>query len=223
MNLTGGTGGAGSTTIKIIPYALGDTDTSITGVDANFVTHNIDSNGGTNGIVLASGEYATSITNGATSTNNVRLSGNSAVTSTSGTTVNSLWLGSGGRLLQSVNGAIFTVTSGAVGVFSGNNGITSEVGQTDNSSSRQFIIPSTIEGFIHAVGNLAMWTHNTGSGSSLGLTKDGPGTLSFTSSNNDWAGTTTINNGFISALPNQDLAPNSLNAGNNIVIQPGVG
>ena len=76
LNLTGGAGAAGSTTIKIVPYAIGDT--SVSGSGFGFVTYNIDTNGNTNGIrplVLAT-EYDNTNTPATGATVNVRLTAN---------------------------------------------------------------------------------------------------------------------------------------------------
>lgn len=80
--LIGGGGAPGSTTISIIPYAIGGTTTASTGTE--LVTY------GANGVrpLSTTAEYATTITSGSTTANNVRLTAAAAITAP--TTINAL-------------------------------------------------------------------------------------------------------------------------------------
>jgi len=133
--LVGGTGGAGSGNIAILPWAVGDA--SATGTGSSFVTYDA------NGIrpLNVSTEYDTTITPSTTTTNNVMLTiaanGNTSVAGAA--TVNSLFIsGTAGNTTLSGAGAL-TVTSGAVyGNYGAGSGITISK-QLDFGSTRGYI------------------------------------------------------------------------------------
>ncbi|MEO8613742.1 MAG: autotransporter-associated beta strand repeat-containing protein [Luteolibacter sp.] len=109
--LVGGGGAAGTTTISILPWAVGSTTAG--GVPTGFVTYDA------NGIrVLSSGagEYATTITGGASTTDNVMLSAaGGTVTANGATTINSLFLNNAAATTTVLAGTgALTVTSGAI-------------------------------------------------------------------------------------------------------------
>jgi autotransporter-associated beta strand protein len=132
LNLTGGAGAAGSATIKIVPYAMGDT--SATGTGFGFVTYNIDTNGNVNGIrplTLAS-EYDNTNTPATSSTTNVRLTANYAPNANRDW--NSLLLEGGVTYTVGSNASrIMTITSGAIGSTGAANTITG--GATDTMAA----------------------------------------------------------------------------------------
>ncbi len=108
-SLVGGDGTAGSTSIKILPWMVGD----LGGVPSG------NSNGGSTFVTytaangfrpLTTTEFVTSITDGTTTTDNVRLASGVALTLTTVATVNSLILSG----IGSVGGGTLSVTSGAV-------------------------------------------------------------------------------------------------------------
>ena len=112
--LAGGGGAAGTTTISIMPWAIGDVavpaNASANYPGSTFVTYTA-----ANGIrPLLASEYAGVITDGGNSADNVRLTGGTNVTTA--TTMNSLILA--GNI--AVTGAKLTITSGAVLVDPGN-------------------------------------------------------------------------------------------------------
>jgi autotransporter-associated beta strand protein len=102
--LVGGGGGAGSTTISVIPYAIGGT-TATNGSD--LVTY------GANGVrplSAAAGEYATTIASGTATADNARLTTAQAITAD--TTINALVLATNTPFTGST--ARLTVASGTV-------------------------------------------------------------------------------------------------------------
>lgn len=129
----GGGGLPGSTKISIIPWAIGN-GTSVTGSGESFVTYDA-----VTGIrPLASGEYATSITEGVISNENVLLSGATSIAYRAG--VNALRMDTGSTLTLQ-NGRLFEITSGAF---------------LDNSAAGVTIDGGTLEfGTSEAIFNLA--------------------------------------------------------------------
>ena len=103
--LVGGGGAAGTTTISILASAIGGTTTSDGG--STFVTYTA-----ANGIrpLDTTTEFASSIVDGATTTDNVRLTGSTAFTST--TTMNSLIVAPAAN--TTISGGTLRITSGAV-------------------------------------------------------------------------------------------------------------
>ena len=110
--LVGGGGAAGSTTISILPYAIGDT--SATGSGIGFVTNNVDGGGNDNGIrpLNLATEYTNSANDG--STQNVRLIASASPDATR--SWNSLLLdGAGVTYTIGTSGSkTMTITSGAI-------------------------------------------------------------------------------------------------------------
>ena len=183
--LTGGGGSAGSNTVSILPYAIGDN--SPTGSGTDFVTYNV---GNTNGLRLLNGagfsnEYATSVPTSVT-TENVKITTTSSPSSSG--TVNSIIFGNGGGLTPA-GSVVLTVTSGAVMGLNTNSGITSS-----NSSSRQLAFGS-VEGIIQAVGSLTIGVNVTGTS---GITVAGGATLTLNDTNNTFTGAVTVDGGTLS-------------------------
>ncbi len=196
LNLTGGGGAAGSTTISIVPYAVGDS--SATGYGTDFVTHTA------NGIRLlnaGAGEYQSAITDGQTALDNVSVA--SAQTLSAPTTINALRLVSGGGVTGSGS---LTVNSGAVLALAGNSGL-SIATLAYGAKEAIFMTPLDTSSPV----NLSISGAITGSG---GLTWSGSGTLTLSGAN-AITGTTTVNSGKVVAG-----AANVLSSG-ALQMQPG--
>ena len=150
-----GAGTAGSSTLKIIPYAVGDG--SATGTGSDFVTYDAA------GVrPLSAGEYASGITDGATQLDNVKLG--AGVTLNLNTTINALLLGSGG----SVDGTgTLTVNSGAI--------LAPTAASTSISVAGLAFGTTTNEGVITNTGPMTI-TSNINAAAQT-LTKTGGGTL----------------------------------------------
>ena len=154
--LVGGGGGAGSTTISILPWALGGTTTSDAG--STFVTYTA-----ANGVrpLDTTTEYATSITDGSSTTNNVRLSGGGTVaTIDNATTINSLYVVANASATNVNGSGTLTVTSGAV--FIGANATTT-INANLNFGTAQGVIGftrgknSTLNGAVSGSGGLVFY------------------------------------------------------------------
>lgn len=103
--LIGGGGGAGSTNISILPWAIGNTTAAATN-GSSFVTWN---SGDGTFRPLASGEYST-LTSGASTTDNTNVAAATAISAP--TTVNSVRINGTGTLLTGTGG--LNITSGAL-------------------------------------------------------------------------------------------------------------
>jgi len=186
----GGTGTAGSTTMTINPYIVGQ-DTSETGTaQYGFMTDSIAGTALSTGLRnLTTAEYATTITSGQTQLDNVSLS--SALTGIdSATTVNSLRLDA----YSSVSGmSTLTINSGGVLAL----GV--------NSISTSVLAFGSTEAVFH-VYNAALTVNSTITGSG-GLTKSGTGVLTLTSANS-YTGTTTVASGLLKVTSESALGTN---------------
>lgn len=189
--LAGGGGGAGTPTISILPYAVGDTATTNTGAGTTFVT--LDAIGGSTSLnvrPLAIAEYATDLVSGATT--NARLVG--ATANAGVVTVNSLNLASNGILSDgSVTGAgTLNVTSGAILAATTNAATGTSISNNIDFGSAEGNI------FTPGLGGLTISGNMTGSN---GLTKSGGGsnnnTLFLTGDNSGLTGRLTVNAGVI--------------------------
>jgi autotransporter-associated beta strand protein len=184
-DLVGGGGGAGSSTISILPYAIGDITN--TGTGSSLVTL-----GATGVRPLATTEYAANLTSG-TSTN-ARLT---AATANAGTqTVNALVLANSTTDGSVTGTGTLNVTSGVI--------LSNTAAATSIANNVNF---GSAEGLIYTPVPLTISGQLTGSG---GLTKSGGSssgnTLFLTNDNSGLTGTLTINAGKIdisqaSALP----------------------
>ncbi len=206
--LIGGGGAAGTTTINILPYAIGD----ITGVGAgsNFVTY------GANGIRVLNTtnetrNNANSATLTGTTTENVRFA-NTLLTTTQlsgGTdrTINALNIaGTANRTrIESGTAEKLIVTSGTILSASANTYAVNAAGTAGlplgiQVAELQTGTGNTQELNVFAVGDLSLGARVTTSG---GLTKSGAGALYLTSTANTYTGATTVNAG---SLVIDDLA-----------------
>ncbi len=191
----GGTGLAGSTSISINSFVLGQ-DTALSGsAQYGFMTDKI------NGSMLAGGlrnltsaEYAGSIADAATFLDNVSLSSLVSGLDSAGTKINSLRLNSGG----SVSGSgTLTLNSGAILSLAGN-------GYTGISVSN--LAFGAQEAIIYTVtSDLRINSVISGSG---GLTKSSNGVLTFNGVNN-YTGATKVNGGVLRAGTTSAFGPNS--------------
>lgn len=171
--LFGGGGAAGTTTISIIPYAIGGITTGSTGTD--LVTY------GANGVrplSTTANEYATTITDGSTTLNNVRL--NAATAITLPTQINALVIAS----TTPFTGSTSTLTL-ANGTLLNTSAFTVPAAMTLNFGSEGVLFNNstmTVDGVL------------TGTG---GLTKTGTAALTLNNVANNVTGTLTINQGTI--------------------------
>jgi autotransporter-associated beta strand protein len=199
--LVGGGGASGTQTISILPWAVG-ADTA-GGVPTGFVTYDA-----ANGIrVLTSAEQATTIAEGTTTANNVKLSAATPVTANGATTINSLFINNAAANATVLAGTgALTVTSGAIYAdlsLAGNNNVTTISKQIDFG---------TVQGVIGTLGTsnsktLAFTGGITGSG---GLMIYDTGTVSSTQAGVNLGATTytgdTIINGSLIATSTNSLA-----------------
>ncbi|XHR27122.1 MAG: autotransporter-associated beta strand repeat-containing protein [Chthoniobacteraceae bacterium] len=156
----GGGGAAGSTTISIASYILGQ-DTALTGDDQyGFVT--VSSAATSNGMrLLSSSEYASTITGGTSVLNNVNLT--STISGLSGnTTINSLRLASGGGV---TNSGTLVLNSGAILALTGNTGISNGTLFAGSTGNQELVVQT--------IGDTVISSNIT----SKGVTKSGSGTL----------------------------------------------
>lgn len=197
--LVGGGGAAATSTISILPYAVGDAATNNAGAGTTWVT--LDAIAGSASLSvrpLATAEYAADLVSGATT--NARVT---AATANNGTeTVNSLIIASNGVVDGSVTGTgTLNVTSGAI--------MASTTNASGGTSISNAIAFGAAEGqiFTPGFGGLTISGNMTGTG---GLTKSGGGTtnntLFLTGDNTGLTGQLTVNSGSInfnsaSALP----------------------
>ena len=187
LALVGGGGAAGSTTMSILPWALGESSNTITNYAAGsgFVTY------GANGVRLlnTTTEYNTSnnfTTVGATE--NMRITSATVTSPTAATTVNSLFFGLNGATIAGGTNAL-TITSGA---------LASNVAAATISSPVLFGASGAGEGIVSVVDALAGTTNNltlSGGFTAASLTKSGHGDLTISTVDPVINGGITINGG----------------------------
>lgn len=177
-DLVGGNGAAGTTTVSVLPYAVGGV--GVSSLADTFVTY--DSTVGVRPLTTA--EFATDLPIGQVSTANVRLDSNATVSSP--TTINSLMLRDDSTFPNpvTVNGtAPLTVTSGLV----------LSTRQLDRIEAP--LAFGNREGHLVTTRRLTVSGGMTGSG---GLTVSGGGDLNLTGTNTGLTGPLTINSGLVS-------------------------
>lgn len=214
-NLIGGGGGAGTTTISILPYVF-SSDTGTAGSTGNsFATY------GANGVrpLNTATEYATTFT-GSTADTNVR-TGTSTTFSGGADGVANSFLITGTansarfdsqttevlRINSGVIGATVTQVYGSVvaGVSAQAMGIQTAQLQTGLGNTRELIVHN-----MNASLNIGALISTSG-----GLTKSGPGDLFLTNGANTYTGGTTINGGITGTSTSSQLVIDSLGAVNN--------
>ncbi len=186
--LVGGGGAAGSTTISILPWALGDAATTVSnfGAGTGFVTY------GANGVRLLNAITGYNTSNNFTTvgaTENVRITGGTT-DHTVPTTVNSLYFALSDLTLGGGSNPL-TITSGA---------LASNVALAFISNPVRFGAAGAGEGIVSVVGALTTTNRITLSGTVTAgsLVKSGHGTLVLSGSSNAIAGGITVNGGQIS-------------------------
>lgn len=195
------------TTIRMIPWAIGDNAANGNGSD--FLTYD-----SANGLRRLMGlEYATTVTNGSATLDNAKIT--TAVTGiNSATSLNSLVLGTGGSVAGT--GAL-SIASGGILSSGATTGIhTATAGTLAFGGNEAIITP--ISGSTLTIGSTI-----TGSG---GLSKNGAGSLVLSGLNSTYTGVTTINTGGISVakLANGGATSSigqSSNAASNLVLDGG--
>ncbi len=212
----GGAGVAGTTTMSVIPYAVGTAAvTATTEANLYLVTGNslvtYDATNGFRPLNLTS-EYVLNEAgyNGlaASSTNNVRFAANPAAALTGGSkTINSL-------VLDSSAGAL-TITSGAAGTLMLTSGAllatttAAANGITLNGFSE--LRTGTAEYLIHVTTAANTLTIDAALTSGAALTKSGPGILALTNAANSYSGGTWLNQGLIEISDPAALGYGSIN------------
>jgi fibronectin-binding autotransporter adhesin len=168
-DLVGGGGAAGTTSISILGYAIGDTSGSLTG--NTFVTY------GPNGIraLNTTTEFATNLTSGATT--NARLTASTA--NNSSVTVNSLALATGSAITGT---GTVNVTSGAI------------LNNNSSATISNTVAFGSAEGNIFTPSALTISGNLTGTN---GLTKSSTGLLTLTGNNSGLTGQLTVNGGVV--------------------------
>jgi autotransporter-associated beta strand protein len=175
--LTGGGGAAGTTTISILPYATGGITTGSVGTD--LVTY------GANGIrplSTTANEYATTITSGSTTADNVRLSAVDAAAVTAPTQINALVI------------ATTTPFTGSTSTLTVNSGTVLNASAAPIPAAMTLAFGAS-EGVLF---NNAVLTVDGVLTGTNGLTKTGTSNLVLTNPANNVTGTLTLNQGAIS-------------------------
>ncbi|MDP2322508.1 MAG: autotransporter-associated beta strand repeat-containing protein, partial [Gammaproteobacteria bacterium] len=176
-------GGTGTTNKSILSWAFGDT--SLTGEGTFFLTSDSAADGANTGAnILRPLTGAEQTTDLATALANVNLTTNEALSSL--VTFNSLRLDNGGGI--TLNYVPLTLDSGGMIVLAGHTGITgfSGVSYLTTTANREIII--------HALDDLTL--NIPISGTTGGLTKSGPGTLTLTAGNTNH-GAVMVNDGML--------------------------
>lgn len=181
--LVGGGGAAGTTTISILPWAIGGTTSSDTG--STFVTYTAD-----NGIrtLNTATEFASTLTDGATSSDNVRLTASTALTQT--TTINSLIVAP--TAATTISGGTLKITSGAVLLNPANTSVTTVISSNLDFGSAEGIIGASFNRTVQLSGSIS----GTGGLTFYNVSQSSPNTstVSFqlNSAGNTYTGDTTI-------------------------------
>lgn len=191
LNLTGDN--AGQTTKTIVPYAIGDTSASGTGI--GFVTYNmepltttVNTNLGIRPLSIAAGEYTSTVATNA----NLRVTTPAGIAG-GGTTVNSLFITGGGT--SSLSGTL-NIGSGAV---------YSNGGVGTNTLTGGTLAFGATEAKVFALTNLTRSNAMTGSG---GFTLSGPGTFQQNTAVSAFGGFT-VNSGILRAGTNNAFGNNT--------------
>ena len=208
--LIGGGGAAGSTTISIVPWALGNLTANTSLTTANTLSSGLVTYDPTNGYrPLATTEYAAAL--GANTSDNVRLT--AATTAAAGVTANALGL-SGATAAATLSGGPINLTSGTF-IYSPSANVTGTVSAGLNFGSA--------EGIINYTSALGISGTLSGTG---GLTISSPTTNTLTLSGaNTYTGTTTLVGGttvYTGTVANDGVTAGSFGLGTSaITMNPG--
>ena len=211
--LIGGGGGAGSTGISILPYAIGNLGTTTTFtaaglVNSSFVTYDV------NGIrPLATTEYATAF--GVNNTDNVRIT--AATAAPAGATANAVLLAPATAAASALSGGPINLTSGAF-LYSPTANVTGTVSVGLNFG--------TAEGFISNTSLLTMSGVLTGSNgltlsAAYAPTNNYTPNLNLTGANT-YSGNTTINSGAIGVSGTVGGASGAFGTNGTVILNGGV-
>ena len=198
----GGGGAAASTNISIIPWIVGNGN-GVTGSGENFVTYDA------NGLrPLVVGEYATSISEGVTSDNNVLLSGATSVDYRAG--VNALRMDTGSSLTLN-NGRVFEITSGA---FLDNSaaGVTIDGGTLEFGTQRAIFYLAGADPATAITTTISSGMRNTGANGGLILTASNNDSELILNGASGITGNIYINRGILRLDSDQALNPFSRNS-----------
>lgn len=211
--LVGGGGAAGTSTLSIVPWMVGNTSATST-FSSSLVTY-----GATGFRPLTTSEYGTSLAT-STATTNVRLTAATAVPA-GGATVNALVLAfNGTTALSSTSGSVLNITSG-------------ELLYSYTSSSAATISANlnfgTAEGIVHNANTAALLTLSGTIAGSGGLTLNALGTttpstsgnFAITGTANTYTGTTTLDSGtttFTGTITNDGVTPSALGEGTTAIV-----
>jgi autotransporter-associated beta strand protein len=190
--ISGGTSGAGTPGVGILPFDIGDA--SVTGSGTDFVTYD-----GTNGVrLLTAAEYNTGAIDGLGGPNfqNVSVSTPQVINST--TAVNAIRFTAAGANIT--NNATLTVNSGA---------ILNASGSPISIGSPGTLVFGSTPGVIHAIGGGDVTINDAIIGTG-GLIKNGSANLTLTNSANSY-GPTTINAGTLIVTANAQLGTEDAN------------
>ncbi|MDP2323297.1 MAG: autotransporter-associated beta strand repeat-containing protein, partial [Gammaproteobacteria bacterium] len=188
---TGQLGGTGASNKSILPWAIGDTNTT-SGVGIGFVTADsaaAGANTGGNRLRLLSGSEQVS----ALSTTNANVNLTSSVSLPNSQTINSLQLGASSGISMS-NNALLSIASGGL-LVTANSSIT---------GTGRLSTVSNVELIIHALADLNLGVVVTGT--SGGLTKSGAGVLTL-GAGNTYTGATHVNQGTLKLTGDFSLSP----------------
>lgn len=212
--LVGGGGGAGSTGISIIPFAVGNSTSSVAltaagQISSSFVTNDV------NGIrPLAPAEFATAF--GVNNTDNVRIT---AVTAAPAATVNALLVApavASTAAAPVLTGGTVNVTSGAL-LYSPTANVTGFIGANVNFGAAEGIVANTslltLSGVISGSNGLTLST-------TYAPTNNYTPTLSLTGANT-YTGNTIINSGAIAFSGTVGGAPGAFSPSGSVILNGG--
>jgi len=195
---TASTSTGSTTNLRILPYAIGENNTTsatnLAGVGNSFLTYGA---GGTGLRVLTDNEYATDFSAAATDDN---VSLNASLSGASGKTINSLRLQNNGANVDLTGSGSLVLTSGALlftAAASDNDASVSGFDSITSGATVDELVVSVTSAHATPTGAvLTLGTAIVDNGQAVSLTKSGNGTL-ILGGNNTYTGETTINQGVL--------------------------